>query len=271
MTASLRDRLTGTRFVDTRVVARTGSTNSDLVEEAGRGAGEQALIADVQDAGRGRRGRTWEAPPGASLLMSVLVRPPFPAGGPHLLGVALGVAAVEAVRDVADLTVGLKWPNDIVTVGSASQSAGPTEPDRKLGGLLAEFCAAGPGHAEAAVLGIGVNLEWSNGFPEQLAMRAASIDQLGVTVDRDDLAVAILRRLDARGRMVDEAAVRALLEDYRRCCVTLGRPVRVALPEGELTGTAADVAADATLVLRDDHGRTRNISAGDVVHLRPAE
>lgn len=272
--APFRDgRLVGTRFADLRTVPRTGSTNADLLAAAARGDAERALVAEVQDAGRGRLDRRWEAPPGASLLMSVLVRPPFPIGGPQLLGVALGVAAADAITERAGVEVGLKWPNDIVTLGNGGAAAPPA--DRKLGGMLAELAADTSGAPTAAVLGIGVNIAWPEGFPPELADTAASLDQLGVELDRTDLAAGILWHLDARGRLLDDRSSADLLDDYRRRCVTLGRRVRVELPGQEptattvLDGTAVDVANDGSLLVRDGAGRTHPVRTGDVVHLRP--
>jgi len=261
--------LVGTRFADLTQVPRTGSTNADLLAAAARGAGERALIADVQDAGRGRLDRRWEAPVGASLLMSVLIRPPFPIGGPQLLGVALGLAAHDAIAELTGVEVGLKWPNDVVTVDRGDADGGPPA-DRKLGGLLAELATDAAGTPSAAVLGIGVNVAWPEGFPDELASTAASLDQLGARVDRVDLARAILGHLDARGRLLDERTIDALIGDYRRRCVSIGRSVRVELPDAELTGTAVDVAGDGSLLVEDHEGRTRTVRTGDVVHLRPA-
>ncbi len=262
--------LAGTRFSDLRRVERTGSTNADLLAEAARSAGECALIADVQDAGRGRLDRRWEAPVGASLLMSVLVRPPFPAGGPQLLGIALGLAALDAVDALTGVDVGLKWPNDVVTTGAAPAEDAPPA-DRKLGGLLAELATDDSGVPSAAVLGIGLNVAWPDGFPDELSGTAASLDQLGAHVDRVDLGVEILRQLDARGRLLGDGTVREMLDDYRRRCVSLGRHVRVELRDDELLGSAVDVAADGSLLVRDPAGRIHTVRSGDVVHLRQPE
>src|SRR5690606_32978179 len=88
------------------------------------------LVADHQTGGRGRRGRTWEAPPGASLLCSVLLRPP--AAVAPLVTMAVGLAASDATHELAGLRPRLKWPNDLVWPGDGSGA------DRKLAGILAE-------------------------------------------------------------------------------------------------------------------------------------
>lgn len=258
--------LAGTRFADLRHVASTGSTNADLTAAARAGSGECLLVADHQDAGRGRLDRTWESAPGASLLMSALVRPPFPARGPQLLGVALGVAAVDALGSPGGHRVALKWPNDVVAVADPADSG--TVADRKLGGLLAEYVAA---EEPAVVLGIGVNLEWPDGLPGELAEIATSVDLLGGTVDRWDLVVALARAVEATADLAgSDAACDRLLADYRARCATIGRRVRVELAGRELVGTALDVDDVGALVVVLDDGGRRVVTAGDVVHLRPA-
>lgn len=262
---SAKTALRGTRFGDLRWVASTGSTNADLVSAAREGAGECALVADHQSAGRGRLDRRWEAPPAASLLMSILVRPPFPATGPTLLASALGVAAVDALSAHAGVDVGLKWPNDVVAPG-----AGHDGQDLKLGGLLAEMHTGEGG--DAVVIGIGINLAWKDiGFPEELRAGATAVDLLGGAVDRSALVVSLLQAMDDVGDLAHSAAACELLSrSYGERCVTLGRRVRVELPRGELLGEAVSLDPSGALVVRDDDGVDQTVTVGDVVHLRPA-
>ena len=265
ITERAKAALAGTRFSHVDWVAETGSTNADLVAEAAAGAGDRALVADHQRAGRGRMERRWEAPAGASLLMSVLVRPPFPATGAHLLSTALGLAAVDALVELAGIDVGLKWPNDVVAPG-----VGPDGADLKLGGLLAEM--TGDMTSGAVVLGIGLNLAWADvGFPEELAATATAVDLLGGHVEREDLVVALLRALDPVAELASASACQDLVDRYRQQCVTIGRRVRVELPGADLVGTASDVADDGALVVRGDDGAETTVTVGDVVHLRPAD
>src|SRR4051812_41108849 len=102
-----RSALAGTRF-DVRRVDETGSTNADLLAAAARGEREGAvLVADHQTAGRGRLGRTWEAPPGASLLLSILLRPDLAIDDAHAVTAAVGLAARAACAEVAGFAPGL--------------------------------------------------------------------------------------------------------------------------------------------------------------------
>jgi BirA family biotin operon repressor/biotin-[acetyl-CoA-carboxylase] ligase len=244
------------RFADVRWVATTGSTNADALQLARDGAPEGVVVvADHQTAGRGRRGRVWEAPPGASLLVSVVLRPPAPLV--EAVTMAVGVAAAEAVEAVAGFAPRLKWPNDLVWE------------DRKLAGILAEadWPAAGP---PAVVVGIGINVAWPAELPADLAEIAVAGNHVtGQEVDRETLLVALLERLEAwYGPMVASGDVAPLRAAWRARSATLGRRVRVDLGPAVVEGVAEDVTAEGHLVVRTDGGDRRAITTGDVVHLR---
>lgn len=224
------------------------STNRYVLDEARRGAREGLVaVADFQTAGRGRRGRGWVAPPGASLLVSVLLRPSLPPERTPLVSMASGAAMAGAVTRVAGFTPGLKWPNDLV-VG-----------DRKLAGILAER------DGDAVVVGVGVNVEWHD-FPPEIAAAATACNvEAGHAVDRRALLDVFLAELDAR--YADLGAVAA---EYRSRLDTLGRRVRVERSGGALVGRAVGVGDAGQLLVEDDQGNVVEVHVGDVVHLRAA-
>src|SRR3954452_9552408 len=114
-----RSALEGSRFADLRWVAETESTNDDLLRLARDGAPEGiVLVAEHQRSGRGRLDRTWHAPPGSSLLISILMRPALAPADAHLVSTAVACAAVEACAGSATADARLKWPNDRVVVGA---------------------------------------------------------------------------------------------------------------------------------------------------------
>jgi BirA family biotin operon repressor/biotin-[acetyl-CoA-carboxylase] ligase len=226
------------RFTDVRRFATIDSTNRYLLECAAAGEPEGVVaVADEQTAGRGRLDRSWIAPPGAALLVSVLLRPRLPIERLHLVTLAAALAAIDAVHALSAVDGRLKWPNDVVV------------DDRKLAGVLAESDGAG-----AVVVGVGLNLrgDW---FPPELAATATSC-----TVDRDVLLEAWLRAFDTRLDALD-----GVLDAARASSATLGRRVRVELAQESFEGVATDLTPEGFLVV---DGRV--ISAGDVVHLRPA-
>ena len=235
-----------------RHLSSVDSTNRFLLDlaRAGESAGLVA-VADHQTAGRGRLGRSWEAAPGSSLLVSVLLRPDLPAERLFLLTLAAGLALADALADEAGVTAALKWPNDLVV------------DDRKLAGLLAEADLSA-GTAHAVVIGAGCNLT-ADAFPPELAAQAPAVAlEAGRAVDRDALLWAFLGALTARLDDLD-----GVLVDARARSATLGRRVRVELPGDRVVeGTATELAEDGSLMVRDDGGQEHAVTVGDVVHLR---
>ncbi|HUF97932.1 MAG TPA: biotin--[acetyl-CoA-carboxylase] ligase [Ilumatobacter sp.] len=218
-----------------RFVAETGSTNADLLAEVELATPDRTVLrTDHQTAGRGRLDRTWEAPPGSNLLMSVLFRD-VPDDANELTR-RVGLAAVAAVSNVAGVAAQLKWPNDVLVGG------------RKLAGILAQRAVSGP-----VVVGIGLNVGWAP--PDAVS--------LGAEFRPHDIAVALLAAYDALPSDIDAL--------YRSQLGTLGQRVRVQRTDSTLEGRALDVERDGRLVVLDDCGVSHRIDVGDVVHLRPAE
>ena len=226
-------RLAGTRFHDVRWFDVVDSTNRYVLQCAADGAREGIVaVADEQTAGRGRLGRTWVAPPGSALLVSVLLRPKLPAERVHLLTLAAALAVIDALPGI-DARV--KWPNDVVV------------DDRKLAGILAEADGAG-----AIVIGMGLNVR-ADGLAPEVRDTAAACD-----LDRHELLVTWLCRLHTRLDALDDT-----VPDAIACSATLGRHVRVELARETFEGIARALTDEGYLVVDD-----RVVTAGDVVHLR---
>ena len=262
----------GTRFTDIRHFETIDSTNRYLLEEARSGAPDGVVaVAEFQSAGRGRLGRRWEAPAGANLLLSVLLRPDLPAAERHLASAVVALAAAEGVESAAGLRLGLKWPNDLL---------GPD--GRKVAGVLAEGDLADPsgptGGATptapgAIVVGIGINVNWpatDADLPEALIGTATSVSQLvGHPVDRAAVLDGLLEGLEPRLVDLGTGPGRARQSDeLRNRCTTIGTPVRIELADSTFEGVAVDVTAEGHLVV-DVEGTSRIVVAGDVVHVRP--
>ena len=204
----------GTRFTDVRRFESIDSTNRYLLDEARAGAPEGVVaVADHQTAGRGRLGRRWEAPPGANLLLSVLLRPELACrrppsgqrgggpgrGGRHRCGRAGGRA-----------TVGIKWPNDLVGRGRPEAGRGPGR--GRSGRLVDDGVGRG---APPVVVGIGHQCQLA-GRRRRSARRAAGsatslLAAAGRPVDRDALLEALLDALGPRVDDLGSAAGRARL------------------------------------------------------------
>lgn len=245
----------GEHWRSVEAVAETGSTNADLLARAAAGTDIRGavLLADYQSAGRGRHGRSWTAPRGSQIAMSVAidvdgVNP----DGWGWIPLLTGVAVAEAVRQVSDIQPTLKWPNDVQVDGG------------KLAGILAEVAAPDP----VIVVGLGLNVSLT---PDEAPTdTATSLTMLGLTgVDRDELAAAILRCLGDRVATWRAAGADAgLTGDYRRLSGTLGSRVRAELPGGQqIIGTATDIDPLGRLVI-DDGTAPVIVAAGDITHLR---
>ncbi|MDG4836711.1 biotin--[acetyl-CoA-carboxylase] ligase [Micromonospora sp. WMMD967] len=253
----------------------TGSTNADVAEAARVGEPEGlVVVAEQQTAGRGRRGRVWQSPARAGITTSVLLRPgeavpdrgwlPVPSTGYGWLPLLAGVALVEAVARLAELEASLKWPNDLLI------------DDAKCAGVLAEVVPGrAPEEPAAIVLGIGLNVTLrADELPvNPTGLPATSLQLAGAAAtDRDPLLRALLRSVaewyDRWRSAGGDAVASGLREAYLAACSTVGREVRVLLPDGEvLTGSATGVDRDGQLQVATAT-TTRTLAAGDVLHLR---
>jgi BirA family biotin operon repressor/biotin-[acetyl-CoA-carboxylase] ligase len=249
------------------IVAETGSTNDDLVSRAPVLDDFAVIATGSQTAGRGRLGRVWVAPPGASLAVSVLLRPVLPGGQPleqqHFgwLPLIAGIAMTRAVQSlVAPERVGLKWPNDVQVDGL------------KISGLLAELLPGG----DAVVMGAGLNLSLSR---EQLPTPVStSLALAGVALEGDELAdaalSAYLRNLhelySGFVRLGGDPLGSGVAEQLDELCTTIGQRVKVQLPGADdLVGSAVGIDGSGRLLVRGSlDGRVTAVAAGDVTHLR---
>ncbi|SDQ11237.1 biotin--[acetyl-CoA-carboxylase] ligase [Quadrisphaera sp. DSM 44207] len=257
------------------VLPEVGSTNAELARRAGADPAAwphlSALTTDSQTQGRGRLGRTWVAPPRSGVAVSVLLRPaeldpPVPPERWSWLPVLAGLAVVGVVRDVAGLPAVLKWPNDVLVE------------ERKLCGVLAEVVPAAGGRPQAVLVGCGLNA--STARAELPVPTATSLALEGAaTTDRDTVLRALLRALAGEvarwAAAGGDAAASGLAARAREACATLGRPVRVDLPDGShLAGVAEGLDDEGRLLVRTPDGGDGGdggvvpVAAGDVVHVR---
>lgn len=230
------------------------STNSELLAlAADPGYPSMSVLLTLdQSAGRGRLDRSWVAPPGTALALSVLVRDALASPLAPWLPLVAGLALAEALDALAPGRVGIKWPNDLLLDGA------------KVCGILAEVVPGG----RDVVIGSGLNLRQS---AEQLPVASAtSLALAGVAVDDgalDRLVADYVGRLRAAVAGEDPG----VRERIRARCVTLGMRIRVALADGgTLEGIATGLADDGRLeVATEDRGAVL-VAVGDVTHVRPA-
>jgi BirA family biotin operon repressor/biotin-[acetyl-CoA-carboxylase] ligase len=244
----------GTLRVGRRVAvwSRVESTNDLAARGASTGANDGlAVLAEEQTAGRGRRGRSFVAPAGSSLLLSVLLFPPeglAPSAGDSGAGTAWltlvgAIAAAELASERTGRRALIKWPNDVRVDG------------RKLCGVLVERALRPDGPA-AAVVGIGLNVNLpAEAFPPGLRDSATSLSLLADrTFDRSELARDLLRRLDHWYDAGLREGPSALAPAWRSRCEHLGRPVRVTTATGVFAGRLVDVDLEHGLSLEPAPG-----------------
>jgi BirA family biotin operon repressor/biotin-[acetyl-CoA-carboxylase] ligase len=200
-------------------------------------------VADVQTAGRGRLGRTWEAPPRSAVLVSVLLRPPPDRLLPQLALVA-GVAVADALEELTGLSVQIKWPNDVMLRRA------------KVAGILAEA------RDGAVVLGIGINVDQAR---EQLPERAGSLrTATGVAWDRDLVLDAVLDALAARYEQWRVGGLDAVYDGLGARDFLRGRTVTV---DGT-TGVAELIERDGRLRIAVGRGEHVTVESGEVTYER---
>lgn len=243
-----------TKFVGRRIIylESTDSTNEVARSEAQTGAAEGTMvIAEEQVKGKGRRGRTWLAPRGTSLLFSVIFYPGLLPGEAARLTMAASWASAEAIAKTTGLDCRLKWPNDILVGG------------KKAGGVLSE-AAFTDNRIEYAVVGIGINVNWDPSQIPELRETATSLSvALGLEVPRVPLLRAMLAKLEEGYKMAQED------QEFHRLWAkrldTLHREVEIDLGGEIVRGFAEDVDREGALLLRQSDGSLRRITMGEVL------
>lgn len=229
------------------------STNNYLKRQALLGAPHGTVaVADCQTGGKGRLGRSFQSPGGVGIYLSMLLRPDCPQEQLMHLTCAVGTAMCDALEEAAGVRPGIKWTNDLVCE------------KRKLSGILVELLNDTRGKL-CVIIGIGVNCcQQLTDFPEELRDRAGSLAMVtGRRIDRPKVAAAMMEALADMDRNL-LTGKEAMLEQYRRDCVTLGQKISVVRGDEIRHGTALDIGNDGDLIVRFDDGHTEAVSSGEV-------
>lgn len=229
------------------------STNNMVRTLAEQGAPEGTLVvAANQTAGKGRRGRTWVAPAGSSVMMSILLRPEFAPERASMLTLVTAMAVARGIREVTGIEAGIKWPNDIVADG------------KKLCGILTEMSTE-MDYIRYVVIGIGINVSIKE-FPEELRQKATSLELcLGHPVKRAMLIDACMRAFeDCYEKYLETLDLTLLMEEYNRELVNREREVLVLTPAGDYAGVSHGVNRDGELIVELADGEIRNVVSGEV-------
>jgi BirA family biotin operon repressor/biotin-[acetyl-CoA-carboxylase] ligase len=233
----------------------TGSTNADLMARPSVSPGQfDFLAAEYQSAGRGRRTRSWFAPPGGAICLSLSWS--FATLPPDLsaLSLAVGVCALRALSALGIAGAALKWPNDLVASGA------------KLGGILIELRAEAGGPAQI-VIGIGLNVALGadiRGQIEASGTHAADLTQLGVECcDRNRLAAVLIVQTVQGLKQFAAHGFSPFAAEWRAADVLAGKRVVISADGGLVTGHARGIDIDGALCVQTRAGLQRYVT-GDV-------
>ncbi len=237
----------------------TDSTNNQAKAAGEAGAVHGTLfVADRQDAGKGRRGRTWESPSGTSIYMSLLLRPQIAPSQASMLTLVMGLAVAEAIRAVADLPAQIKWPNDIVLEDAKGGAV------RKVCGILTELST----EIEAinyVVIGVGINVNQTS-FDGELARTATSLRmETGKNLHRSELIEAVLARFEIKYEtFLKTKDMSGLADAYNALLINGDRDVKILEPQGDYEAHAIGINSRGELVVRMPDGEKRQVYAGEV-------
>jgi BirA family biotin operon repressor/biotin-[acetyl-CoA-carboxylase] ligase len=239
-----------TRFVGRELhYLPVASSTQDVARElADHGAPEgTAVIAGVQQSGRGRLGRSWLSPEGG-LATSIILRPAMPAV--HLLPAISALAVFRTIKGLG-IEAGIKWPNDILIGG------------RKVCGILIEHGLIS-GAVGYSIVGIGINVNFDTGLYPEIASLATSLSvQSGHELPVGQVALGVYTELEAL--YLQAAKPEAIIGEWAANMDTMGRRVKVQSGNSAIEGVAESINGSGHLVLRLDDGSAQEILAGDVL------
>lgn len=236
----------------------TGSTNTDAKRLAEEGAPHGTVVAaDVQTAGKGRRGRAWQTLSGTALSFTLMIRPDFPPDKASMLTLVIALSVAEAAEAVSGIRASIKWPNDIVMNR------------KKLCGILTEMTVTPEtDEIQYVVMGVGVNVNNADPqeFLEEMRDRTTSLRiESGRQIDRAALLNEILLRFEANYEIfLKTLDLSGLRENYQSRLQGVGGEVRVLDPAGEYTGISQGISDRGELLVVRENGERVQVYAGEV-------
>lgn len=229
------------------------STNQYAKKIAEEGAAEGCLvIADEQSRGKGRSGRVWKTPPKTAIAMTLLLRPKLSPARVSMVTLVMGLSVACACRELYDLPVGIKWPNDVVIHG------------KKICGILTEMSAE-MAAVNYVVIGTGINVNIRE-FPEELGGIATSLVlELGHETGRAELIAVCMKYFEEfYEKFLHTGDLSLLMEQYNELLLNKNRIVRVLEPGNEYTGTALGINKEGELLVDKEDGTRIAVYAGEV-------
>ncbi len=210
------------------------------------------VVSDCQNAGRGRRGRSWVSPSGKNIFMSLILRPDILPSSASMITLVAALAVYDGIKTVTNLDTGIKWPNDIVAGG------------KKLCGILTEMSAELEG-IRYVVVGVGINVNMEE-FPDDVSLTATSLYlETGEKVGRSRLIAAIMVAFEQYYEdFISQGDLSGLISVYNKHMVNAGRDVRILDKSGDYIGKALGINEKGELLVEVEPGEVRHVISGEV-------
>jgi BirA family transcriptional regulator, biotin operon repressor / biotin---[acetyl-CoA-carboxylase] ligase len=247
-----------TKFIghDIHYFNEVDSTNDVAKYLAEDGAEEGTLVvAEIQNRGKGRRGKTWISPPGG-IWMTIILRPDIPPFSAPQLTLVTGVAVAETIKNELDLDVGIKWPNDIL-IGK-----------KKVCGILTEVNAT-IDRVNYVVVGIGIDMNVDVPlFPSELQKGATSLkNELDTEINGAMLVQKFLLNFENIYNKFNKGKFPEILNEWRSLSTTIGNNVEVRTRGKTVRGEAVGINKDGILILELEDGSLRKMISGECLHI----
>ncbi len=229
------------------------STNIRAKLDAEKGAPQGALVvADMQTAGRGRRGRSWNSPAGTNVYFTLILKPDFEPGRASMLTLVMAMAVAEGIEQTCGVEALIKWPNDIVVGG------------KKVCGMLTELSVQQE-YIQYVVIGAGVNVGRQEFAPEIAATAACLEEECGREIPRAGLVANIMKSFEGcYEEFLKTLDFSAMKNAYNKRLVNCDRQVCVLDPGGEFTGISRGINDRGELLVELPDGSVTTVYAGEV-------
>ena len=229
------------------------STNLQAKLDAENGAVQGTLlVADMQTAGRGRRGRSWSSPGGTNAYFTLIIKPDFRVELASMVTLVMGLAVADGIRKTCGVEACIKWPNDIVIGG------------KKVCGMLAEMSVERD-YIHYVVIGVGINVGLQ-AFPPEIADMATCLqEECGYRVSRAELVANVMKEFETSYEIFQrEGSLKGLMGRYNNLLVNRDREVRVLAPGAEFQGISKGINDTGELLVEKEDGTISKVYAGEV-------
>ncbi|NSW89726.1 MAG: biotin--[acetyl-CoA-carboxylase] ligase [Firmicutes bacterium] len=253
--------------LNTRILGRevyylksVDSTNNYAKQIASGGCQDgTVVVADMQTAGKGRLGKSWDSPDKKGIWMSIVLKPLIEPSKVQIITLAASVAVVSGIMHTVGVRGGIKWPNDIILEG------------KKVCGILTEMNSE-QDKVNYVIVGIGVNVNQDVGdFQEGLRGKAISLKSYreiagmpDTQLKRRDIIKGILVEMEKVYNLIKKGETREIINKWREFSIVLGKEIRVISGNNEYTGRVEDITDDGKLVIKAADGAIHKLVSGEV-------